>query len=85
MVRFVSFCLALCLIFLSNVSRMGEFRATFDSTFQNDINSWLGLYLTVGNRYNGRPILQTQKMIFSFRRVCEFHSAKIIKNNFRIG
>lgn len=51
-------------IFYPNISRMGEFRATFDSTVQNDINNWLGLYVTVGNRYNSRPILQTQRNDF---------------------
>lgn len=53
-------------IFYPNISRLGEFRAVFDSTIQNDLNNWLGLYLTIGNRYNSSPILQTRKNDFLF-------------------
>lgn len=47
-----------------NVSRPGEFRALLDASLQTDVNSWLGLYLTVGNRYNSQPVLQTEKNDF---------------------
>jgi len=47
-----------------NISRFGNFRSLFDSSLQTDINSWLGWHLTLGNRYNSRPVLQTEKNDF---------------------
>jgi hypothetical protein len=47
-----------------NVSRFGDFRALFDGSLQTDINSWLGWHLTVGNRYNSRPVSQTERNDF---------------------
>lgn len=51
-------------VFYPNLSRFGEFRALFDASLQTDINSWLGMHLTVGNRYNSQPVLQTKKNDF---------------------
>lgn len=51
-------------ILYPNVSNVGEFRALLDASVQTDINSWLGLHMTVGNRYNSQPVLQTQKNDF---------------------
>lgn len=51
-------------VFYPNVSDIGEFRALLDASIQTDINSWLGLHMTVGNRYNSQPVLQTQKNDF---------------------
>ncbi len=51
-------------VFYPNVSRFGDFRALFDGSLQTDINSWLGWHLTVGNRYNSRPVSQTERNDF---------------------
>ena len=51
-------------VFYPNISRFGNFRALFDGSLQTDINSWLGWHLTVGNRYNSRPVSQTEKNDF---------------------
>lgn len=51
-------------VFYPNVSSMGEYRALLDASIQTDINSWLGLHMTIGNRYNSQPVLQTQKNDF---------------------
>lgn len=51
-------------VFYPNVSNVGEFRALLDASVQTDINSWLGLHLTIGNRYNSQPVIQTQKNDF---------------------
>lgn len=51
-------------VFYPNISNAGEFRALLDASVQTDINSWLGLHMTVGNRYNSQPVLQTQKNDF---------------------
>lgn len=51
-------------VFYPNVSNVGEFRALLDASVQTDINSWLGLHMTVGNRYNSQPVLQTEKNDF---------------------
>lgn len=47
-----------------NISRMGDVRALFDSSLQTDINSWLGWHLTIGNRFNSRPVDRTKKNDF---------------------
>ena len=47
-----------------NITRMGDFRALFDSSLQTDINSWLGWHVTIGNRYNSRPVDRTEKNDF---------------------
>lgn len=51
-------------VFYPNVSRFGNFRSLLDASLQTDINSWLGWQLTVGNRYNSRPVSQTEKNDF---------------------
>lgn len=51
-------------VFYPNLTRFGEFRALLDASLQTDINSWLGMHLTVGNRYNSQPVLQTKKNDF---------------------
>ena len=51
-------------IFYPNVSNLGEFRAVFDGSIQTDINSWLGMHLTVGNRYNSQPVSLTKNNDF---------------------
>lgn len=52
------------LVFYPNISNAGEFRALLDASVQTDINSWLGLHMTVGNRYNSQPVSQTEKNDF---------------------
>lgn len=47
-----------------NISRFGDVRALFDTSLQTDINSWLGWHLTIGNRFNSRPIDRTEKNDF---------------------
>ena len=51
-------------VFYPNLSRLGAFRALLDASLQTDINSWLGWHVTVGNRYNSRPVSQTEKNDF---------------------
>ena len=51
-------------IFYPNLSRFGKFRALFDASLQTDINNWLGLHMTVGNRYNSQPVTTTKKNDF---------------------
>jgi putative salt-induced outer membrane protein len=51
-------------VFYPNVSRFGNFRALLDASLQTDINSWLGWHLTIGNRYNSRPVSLTEKNDF---------------------
>lgn len=52
------------LVFYPNVSRPGDFRGLLDASLQTDLNSWLGWHLTVGNRYNSRPVSATEKNDF---------------------
>jgi len=47
-----------------NLSRFGNLRALFDASLQTDLNSWLGWHLTIGNRYNSRPVSLTEKNDF---------------------
>ena len=47
-----------------NISRMGDLRALYDSSLQTDINNWLGWHLTVGNRFNSRPVDRTERNDF---------------------
>ena len=47
-----------------NISRMGDVRALFDASLQTDINNWLGWHLTLGNRFNSRPIDLTERNDF---------------------
>jgi putative salt-induced outer membrane protein YdiY len=63
-------------VFYPNISRMGDFRALFDSSFQTDINSWLGWHVTVGNRYNSRPVDQTEKNDFQLSTGLRFSLGK---------
>mgnify|MGYP002478068655 CR=1 FL=1 len=51
-------------VFYPNISNVGEFRALLDASLQTDINSWLGWHVSVGNRYNSRPVSQTEKNDF---------------------
>ena len=51
-------------VFYPNISRIGNFRALFDSSLQTDINNWLGWHVTIGNRYNSRPVDRTEKNDF---------------------
>lgn len=51
-------------VFYPNLSRVGDYRALLDASLQTDINSWLGWQVTVGNRYNSRPISLTEKNDF---------------------
>ncbi|HEY8559692.1 MAG TPA: DUF481 domain-containing protein [Pyrinomonadaceae bacterium] len=51
-------------VFYPNLSRPGNFRALLDGSLQTDLNSWLGWHVSVGNRYNSRPVLQTEKNDF---------------------
>lgn len=47
-----------------NISDIGTVRALFDASLQTDLNSWLGMHLTIGNRYNSRPVTATEKNDF---------------------
>lgn len=51
-------------VFYPNLTRPGDFRALLDGSLQTDINSWLGWHLTIGNRYNSRPVSATEKNDF---------------------
>lgn len=51
-------------IFYPNISNPGEFRFIFDGSVQTDLNSWLGMHLTVGNRYNSQPVSFTKNNDF---------------------
>lgn len=51
-------------VFYPNLSRMGDIRALYDSSLQTDINSWLGWHLTIGNRFNSRPVDRTERNDF---------------------
>lgn len=51
-------------VFYPNLSRFGNFRALLDASLQTDINSWLGWHVTIGNRYNSRPVSLTEKNDF---------------------
>jgi putative salt-induced outer membrane protein YdiY len=44
-----------------NLSNTGNYRALLDASLQTDLNDWLGWHLTVGNRYNSRPVSATEK------------------------
>lgn len=47
-----------------NLTTRGTVRALFDASLQTDLNSWLGWHVTVGNRYNSRPVSATEKNDF---------------------
>jgi putative salt-induced outer membrane protein YdiY len=51
-------------VFYPNLSRPGNFRSLLDASLQTDINSWLGMHMTVGNRYNSQPVTATKKNDF---------------------
>jgi len=44
-----------------NLSNTGNYRALLDASLQTDLNDWLGWHVTVGNRYNSRPVSATEK------------------------
>ncbi|HQU81963.1 MAG TPA: DUF481 domain-containing protein [Pyrinomonadaceae bacterium] len=52
------------LVVYPNISRFGNLRALFDASLQTDLNNWLGWHLTIGNRYNSRPVSLTEKNDF---------------------
>lgn len=47
-----------------NLSNSGAVRALLDASLQTDLNSWLGWHVTIGNRYNNRPVTATEKNDF---------------------
>lgn len=47
-----------------NLSNTGNYRALLDASLQTDLNNWLGWHVTVGNRYNSRPVSATEKNDF---------------------
>ena len=49
-----------------NVSRVGDFRSTFDATVVTQFSDWLGWQFTVGNRFNSDPVPGSQKNDFLF-------------------
>lgn len=51
-------------VFYPNITRPGDFRALMDASLQTDINNWLGWQITIGNRYNSRPVDRTEKNDF---------------------
>lgn len=69
-------------VFYPNISRFGDFRALFDSSLQTDINNWLGWHVTIGNRYNSRPVDRTEKNDFLLSTGFRF---AIGKNKKKIG
>ena len=63
-------------VFYPNITRMGDFRALFDSSLQTDINNWLGWHLTIGNRFNSRPVDRTEKNDFQLSTGLRFSFGK---------
>ena len=59
-----------------NISRMGDVRALFDASLQTDINNWLGWHLTLGNRFNSRPIDLTERNDFRLSTGIRFSFGK---------
>lgn len=51
-------------VFYPNLSHFGDIRVLLDASLQTDINSWLGWQVTIGNRYNSRPVTATEKNDF---------------------
>ena len=49
-----------------SISDPGRFRSLFDATVVADLNDWLGLQFTVGNRFNSRPVAGAEKNDFLF-------------------
>jgi putative salt-induced outer membrane protein len=47
-----------------NLSNTGNYRALLDASLQTDLNNWLGWHVTIGNRYNSRPVTATEKNDF---------------------
>lgn len=47
-----------------NLSNPGDIRLLLDASLQTEINSWLGWHMTVGNRYNSRPVTATERNDF---------------------
>lgn len=52
------------LVIYPNLSNTGNYRALLDASLQTDLNNWLGWHVTVGNRYNSRPVTATEKNDF---------------------
>ncbi len=65
-----------------NISKIGDLRSLFDASLQTDINNWLGWHLTVGNRFNSRPIDRTEKNDFRLSTGIRFGFGK---NKKRVG
>lgn len=68
-------------VFYPNVSRLGDVRALFDSSLQTDLNNWLGWHLTIGNRFNSRPVDRTGKNDFLLSTGLRFSFGKNKKNS----
>lgn len=68
-------------VFYPNISRLGDFRALFDSSLQTDINNWLGWHVTIGNRYNSRPVDRTEKNDFQLSTGFRFAIGKSKKKS----
>lgn len=49
------------LVFYSNLSELGEYRVTFDSSLRGRLNSWLGWHLTLSDRYVSMPATNAKK------------------------
>ena len=52
------------LVIYPNLSNSGNYRALLDASLQTDLNNWLGWHVTIGNRYNSRPVTATEKNDF---------------------
>ncbi len=70
-------------VFYPNLSRMGDIRALYDSSLQTDINSWLGWHLTIGNRFNSRPVDRTERNDFLLSTGIRFSFGKNKKKSGR--
>ncbi|MEZ5427629.1 MAG: DUF481 domain-containing protein [Pyrinomonadaceae bacterium] len=68
-------------VFYPNISRMGDFRALFDSSLQTDLNDWLGWHVTIGNRFNSRPVDRTEKNDFLLSTGLRFSFGKSKKKS----
>lgn len=51
-------------VFYPNLSQIGQARALLDASLETDISSWLGWHVTIGNRFNSRPVNLTENNDF---------------------
>lgn len=49
-----------------NLSRVGDFRAVFDTSLVTSLNKWLGWQVTIGNRFNSNPVTGAKRNDFLF-------------------